>query len=79
MAPAKFKHQILQSGATTRPRSPGSIEVTVYMSSINFGMPSWDAHGEISASVFDAANIRRDLQQRQFTKFTFRPLNAGAP
>src|SRR5882724_1207260 len=46
----------------------GSIEVTVDMSSINFGMPKLDAHAK-SAELFDAAKYPTATYSGKFTKF----------
>jgi polyisoprenoid-binding protein YceI len=51
----------------------GSIEVTVDMSSINFGMPKLDAHAK-SAELFDAAKYPTATYAGKFTKF-----NGAAP
>src|SRR5580693_6050622 len=51
----------------------GSIEVTVDMSSINFGMPKLDEHAK-SAELFDAAKYPTATYSGKFTKF-----NGAAP
>jgi polyisoprenoid-binding protein YceI len=51
----------------------GSIEVTVDMTSINFGMPKLDAHAK-SAELFDATKYPTATYTGKFTKF-----NGAAP
>jgi polyisoprenoid-binding protein YceI len=51
----------------------GSIEVTVDMSSINFGMPKLDTHAK-SAELFDVAKYPTATYTGKFTKF-----NGAAP
>jgi polyisoprenoid-binding protein YceI len=51
----------------------GSIEVTVEVSSINFGMPKLDEHAK-SAELFDAAKYPTATYSGKFTKF-----NGAAP
>jgi polyisoprenoid-binding protein YceI len=51
----------------------GSIEVTVDMSSINFGMPKLDEHAK-SAEMFDVAKFPTATYAGKFTKF-----NGAAP
>jgi polyisoprenoid-binding protein YceI len=46
----------------------GSIEVTVDMSSINFGMPKLDEHAK-SAEIFDVAKFPTATYTGKFTKF----------
>ena len=46
----------------------GSIEVTVDMSSINFGMPKLDEHAK-SAEMFDVAKFPTATYSGKFTKF----------
>jgi polyisoprenoid-binding protein YceI len=46
----------------------GSIEVTVDMSSINFGMPKLDEHAK-SAEIFDVAKFPTATYSGKFTKF----------
>jgi len=46
----------------------GSIEVTVDMSSINFGMPKLDEHAK-SPEIFDAAKYPTATYSGKFTKF----------
>jgi polyisoprenoid-binding protein YceI len=46
----------------------GSIEVTVDISSINFGMPKLDEHAK-SAEIFDAAKFPTATYSGKFTKF----------
>src|ERR1700723_4775399 len=46
----------------------GSIEVTVDMTSINFGMPKLDTHAK-SAELFDAAKYPTATYAGKFTKF----------
>jgi polyisoprenoid-binding protein YceI len=46
----------------------GSIEVTVDMSSINFGMPKLDEHAK-SAEMFDVAKFPTATYTGKFTKF----------
>jgi polyisoprenoid-binding protein YceI len=46
----------------------GSIEVTVDMNSINFGMPKLDEHAK-SAEIFDAAKYPTATFSGKFTKF----------
>jgi polyisoprenoid-binding protein YceI len=46
----------------------GSIEVTVDMTSINFGMPKLDAHAR-SAELFDATKYPTATYSGKFTKF----------
>jgi polyisoprenoid-binding protein YceI len=46
----------------------GSIEVTVDMSSINFGMPKLDEHAK-SAEMFDVAKFPTATYAGKFTKF----------
>jgi polyisoprenoid-binding protein YceI len=47
----------------------GSIEVTVDMSSIDFGMPKLNEHAK-SAEIFDAAKYPTATYTGKFTKFT---------
>jgi len=47
----------------------GSIDVTVDMSSINFGMPKLDEHAK-SAEIFDVAKFPTATYSGKFTKFT---------
>ena len=51
----------------------GSIEVTVNMSSVNFGMPKLDEHAK-SAEIFDVAKYPTATYTGKFTKF-----NGSAP
>src|SRR5258706_5116916 len=51
----------------------GSIDVTVDMSSINFGMPKLNEHAK-SAEMFDAAKYPTAIYSGKFTKF-----NGSAP
>jgi polyisoprenoid-binding protein YceI len=46
----------------------GSIDVTVDMSSINFGMPKLDEHAK-SAEIFDVAKFPTATYSGKFTKF----------
>jgi polyisoprenoid-binding protein YceI len=46
----------------------GSIEVTVDVSSINFGMPKLDEHAK-SAEIFDVAKFPTATYKGKFTKF----------
>jgi polyisoprenoid-binding protein YceI len=47
----------------------GSIEVTVDMTSINFGMPKLDEHAK-SAEIFDASKYPTATYSGKFTKFS---------
>jgi polyisoprenoid-binding protein YceI len=51
----------------------GSIDVTVNMSSVNFGMPKLDEHAK-SAEIFDVAKFPTATYTGKFTKF-----NGSAP
>jgi polyisoprenoid-binding protein YceI len=51
----------------------GSIEVTINMNSVDFGMPKLDEHAK-SAEIFDAAKFPTATYSGKFTKF-----NGAAP
>ena len=53
---------------TTRTRKSGTIDVTVDMSSIDFGMPKLNEHAK-SAEIFDVAKYPTATYSGKFTKF----------